>query len=155
MWIPLLTSLIVALGGLLIGWAVYRNVTSPEQDFLQIPVLKNKWYVDEIYNVLFVKPAIWFAETFVSQWMDKGVIDGILHTLWQGHGGHWLNAPQRTLTSLSSIRFFGDGTSRVIKWFGRSLRPTQSGRVQQYMVLSLIILLALVGLVYYFLMRVG
>ena len=52
-------------------------------------------------------------------------------------------------------RFFGDGTSRVVKWTGRSLRPIQSGRVQQYMVLSLIVLLALAGLIYYFLMRVG
>ena len=23
--------------------------------------------------------AYWFSETFVSKWMDKGVIDGILH----------------------------------------------------------------------------
>src|SRR5512141_2292631 len=44
--VPLLTSLVVALGGLLIGWLVYRNVASPEEDFLQIPVLKNKWYLD-------------------------------------------------------------------------------------------------------------
>src|SRR5512140_2248862 len=51
-WIPLATSLVVALGGLLIGWLVYRGVKTPEQDFLQIPVLKNKWYFDEIYSVV-------------------------------------------------------------------------------------------------------
>ncbi len=57
-WVPLITSLSVALGGLFFGWLVYRKVKSPQQDFLQIPVLKNKWYFDEIYNYLFVKPAI-------------------------------------------------------------------------------------------------
>src|SRR5690606_39522035 len=46
----LLTSLLVALGGLYAGWRVYRNVQSPAQDRLQIPVLKNKYYLDEIYD---------------------------------------------------------------------------------------------------------
>jgi NADH-quinone oxidoreductase subunit L len=46
-WIPLLTSLGVALGGLFFGWLAYRNVNSPEEDKLQIHWLKNKWYFDE------------------------------------------------------------------------------------------------------------
>ncbi|MBI4732095.1 MAG: NADH-quinone oxidoreductase subunit L [Chloroflexi bacterium] len=56
-WIPLATSLFVALGGLFFGWLVYRKVETPKQDFLQLPVLKNKWYFDEAYDFLFVKPA--------------------------------------------------------------------------------------------------
>jgi NADH-quinone oxidoreductase subunit L len=152
--IPLLTSLVVALGGLLIGWLVYRNVASPEQDFLQLPVLKNKWYFDEIYDVLFVKPSIWFAETFVSQWMDRGLIDGTLHMFGRVTAG--IGTTLRNVIDKPVINgFFGDGTGNVVKWSGRSLRPMQSGRVQQYMVLSLIVLLALAGLIYYFLMRVG
>ena len=68
-WLPLLTSLGVALGGLGLGYLMYRNVKSPEEDKLQIPVLKNKWYFDEAYDFLFVKPAYWFSETFVcSGW---------------------------------------------------------------------------------------
>jgi NADH-quinone oxidoreductase subunit L len=153
--VPLLTSLAVALGGLLVGWWVYRAVKSPEQDLLQIPVLKNKWYFDEIYDFVFIKPAIWFAETFVSQWMDKGLIDGILHSFGRAAAGigSWL----RNVIDKPVINgFFGDGTSEVVKWTGRSIRPVQSGRIQQYMVLSLIVILALAGLVYYFLMlRVG
>jgi NADH-quinone oxidoreductase subunit L len=153
-FVPLLTSLAVALGGLLIGWLTYRNVTSPEEDFLQIPVLKNKWYLDEIYGVLFIKPSIWFAETFVSQWMDKGAIDGTLHLF--GRATAAVGSTLRNVIDKPVInRFFGDGTGSVIKWSGRSLRPIQSGRIQQYMVLSLLILIALAGLVYYFLVRVG
>ncbi|HTP03155.1 MAG TPA: NADH-quinone oxidoreductase subunit L [Anaerolineales bacterium] len=153
-WIPLLTSLVVALGGLLIGWLVYRGVAAPEDDVLQVPVLKNKWYVDEIYNAVFVRPSIWFAEVFVSQWMDKGVIDGILHAFGKAAAavGTWL----RNVIDLPVINgFFGDGTSKVVKAAGSNLRPIQSGRIQQYMVVSLIVLIALAGLIYFFIMRVG
>jgi NADH-quinone oxidoreductase subunit L len=153
-WVPLGVSLLVALGGLFIGWMYYRNVTSPEEDALQIPVLKNKWYFDEIYSAVFIRPAIWLADVFVSQWMDKGVIDGILHSFGRAAAGigsglrNWIDKP--VINS-----FFGDGTSNVVKWSGRNLRPVQSGRVQQYMVISLLVLIALAGLIYYFLMRVG
>jgi NADH-quinone oxidoreductase subunit L len=148
--VPLLTSLGVALGGLLIGWLAYRNVESAEQDKLQIPFLKNKYYFDEIYNFLFVKPAIWFSETFVSLWMDKGLIDGILHSF--GRATDSIGSAVRNYIDLPVInRFFGDGTAGVTQWMGRSLRPIQSGRIQQYMLVSLVVLLAIAGLLYYFL----
>ncbi len=153
-WIPLGVSLLVALGGLFIGWLYYRNVHSAQEDALQIPVLKNKWYFDEIYNVVFIRPAIWFADVFVSEWMDKGVIDGILHFFGRAAAG--IGSSLRNWIDLPVINgFFGDGTSNVIKWSGRELRPVQSGRIQQYMVVSLLVLIALAGLIYYFLMRVG
>ena len=78
-WIPIGTSLVVAMGGLFVGWISYRKVKNPNQDLLQLPVLINKWYFDEIYNFLFIKPAKWISETFTSTFMDKKVIDGILH----------------------------------------------------------------------------
>ena len=65
-WIPVATSLVVALGGLLCGWLAYRKVTVPAEDRLQIPLLKNKYYFDEIYAFLFVRPAGWIAEKFTS-----------------------------------------------------------------------------------------
>jgi NADH-quinone oxidoreductase subunit L len=153
--VPLMTSLAVALGGLLIGWLYYRNVKASQEDALQIPVLKNKYYFDEIYSAVFIKPAIWFAEKFVYQFMDKGVIDGFLNSI--GAAVAAVGSALRNWFDLPVInRFFGDGTSKVVKWTGSEMRPVQSGRVQQYMVLSLIILIALAGLVYYFLMlRVG
>ena len=152
-WIPLLVSLTVALGGLLVGWLVYRNVRSAKEDALQIPVLKRKWYFDEMYDFAFVRPSAWIAETLIYQWMDKGLIDGILHLF--GKATAAIGSTLRNVIDKPVINgFFGDGTAHVVQGTGRNLRPIQTGRIQQYMLVSLIVLLALVGLAYYFLMRV-
>jgi len=147
--IPLLTSLTVALGGLFFGWLVYRHVRTPAEDRLQIPLLKNKYYFDEIYNFLFVRPSYWFAETVVYQWMDKGLIDGILHTF--GKVTALLGDTIRTYIDLKVINeTIGDGTAEVVKLSGHKLRPIQTGRIQQYMMVSLIVLI-LVGLLFFWL----
>lgn len=149
--VPLVTSLVVALGGLAAGYFTYRNVNSPAEDKLQVGVLKNKWYVDELYNVVFIKPAVWFSEVFVSKWMDKGVIDGILHFFGPATGG--VGSGIRNYFDLPVINaFFGDGSAEVTWWFGRNLRPIQTGRVQQYLVLSLVLLFLIGGLLYFLLM---
>ncbi len=149
-FVPLTTSLFVALGGLFFGWLVYRNVQNAAQDKLQIPVLKNKWYFDELYDVVFIKPAIWFSEVFVSLWMDKGAIDGFLHLF--GKAAISTGSTIRNYFDLPVINeFFGDGTAHFTKWVAKSLRPIQSGRIQQYMLISLVVILALAGLLFYLL----
>jgi len=150
-WVPLLTSLGVALGGLFFGWLVYRNVTSVEQDKLQIPFLKNKYYFDEAYDFLFIKPAFWFSEVFVSKWMDKGVIDGILHIFGPTTGG--IGSAIRNYFDVPVVnRFFGDGSADVTYWIGKNLRPIQTGRIQQYLILSMVVLFVVGGLVYFLLL---
>jgi len=149
---PLLTSLVVALGGLFAGWAMYRNVNSPEEDKLQFPVLKNKWYFDEAYDYLFVKPAYWFSETFVYKWMDKGVIDGILHTFGKVTG--WIGTGLRDYFDKPVVNeFIGDGFARVAQWFGARLQPIQTGRIQQYMLASLGVLILVGGLLFSLLVK--
>lgn len=149
--IPLLTSLLVALSGLYLGWLIYRNVQSPAQDRFQIPLLKNKYYFDEIYNSVFVRPAYWFAETFVYRWMDKGLIDGFLHIF--GPATQGFGSVIRNYFDLPVInRFFGDGSADVTYWFGEKLRLIQTGRVQQYLMLALVIFIAIGAVLYFFLL---
>jgi NADH-quinone oxidoreductase subunit L len=151
-WVPLIVSMLVALGGLFFGWLVYRSVSVPADDRLQIPLLKNKYYFDEAYDFLFVKPSYWFAETFVYKWMDKGVIDGILHTIARITA--FLGTTIRTyIDKLIINQLIGDGIARVTQWFGNLLRPVQSGRIQQYMLASLGILIVLGGLLFSMLVR--
>lgn len=148
-WTPLITSLAVALGGLGLGYLAYRNVKSVSDDKLQIGFLKNKYYFDEIYDAVFVKPAYWFAETFVYKWMDKGLIDGILHLFGPATDG--LGSFIRNKFDLPIInRFLGDGSADVTYWFGGKLRATQTGRVQQYLMLALVAFIAIGAVLYFF-----
>ncbi len=150
-WIPLLTSLVVALGGLALGWFVYKDIKSPAEDKFQIPLLKNKYYFDEAYQVIFIAPLVWFSEVFVSKWMDKGVIDSILHIFGPTTGG--IGTFIRNKFDVPWINeFFGDGSANATYWIGKNLRPIQTGRIQQYLILSIVVLFVVGGLVYFFLL---
>jgi NADH-quinone oxidoreductase subunit L len=70
---------VVMLTGLLIAWYAYiRNPRFPEAFVEQLrPVhsfVFNKWYFDELYNLIFVRPAFWLGRVF---WRggDVGIID--------------------------------------------------------------------------------
>jgi NADH-quinone oxidoreductase subunit L len=152
---PLLTSLVVALGGLFIGWLVYRKYKAGAPDPLEKalgPVhtlLKNKYYFDEIYNVVFVRPAYWIADTFTNQWMDRGIIDGILHGVSRvlySLGGIFRNYFDKPV-----VNGFGDFVGEGTKKLGKALRVIQTGRVQQYLMAAFV--LAFGTLMYYILMR--
>ena len=148
-WIPLATSLVVALGGLFFGWLTYRNVASPAEDRLQIPLLKNKYYFDEIYDLLFIRPAYWISETFTSLFMDRKVIDGFLHSL--ARFSLFLGHAFRNYFDKPVINeFLGDGTGKAVKSSGSGLRKIQAGRVQYYMVASIVVLV-IFAFLYYFL----
>src|SRR5829696_1909093 len=149
--VPLLTSLFVALGGLYLGWVTYRSVNSPAEDRLQIPLLKNKYYFDEFYDRVFVKPAYWFAENVVYRFLDQGVIDGILHIF--GPATDRLGSFIRNNFDLPVInRFFGDGSADVTYWFGGKLRAVQTGRIQQYLMLALVVFITIGAVLYFFLL---
>jgi NADH-quinone oxidoreductase subunit L len=141
----------VALGGLYLGWVTYRNVSSPAEDRFQIPLLKNKYYFDEIYDRVFVKPAYWFAENVVYKLMDQGVIDGILHVF--GPITDRLGSFIRNYIDLPVInRFFGDGSAEVTYRAGDRLRVVQTGRIQQYLMLALVVFIAIGAVLYFWLL---
>ena len=147
-YVPLITSLVVALGGLTLGYFMYRNAKSVSDDKLQFPLLKNKYYFDEAYDFLFVKPIYWFSENVVYKFMDQGVIDGILHIFGPSTGG--IGTFIRDKFDVPVInRLIGDGSADITYWFGGKLRAIQTGRVQQYLMLALIVFIA-IGAVLFF-----
>lgn len=152
-FLPLLTSLIVALGGLLLGWRVYHQYSADAPDPLEKTlgpihkVLKNKYYVDEIYDFLFVRPAYWIADTFTNQWIDRGLIDGILHGVSRvlfSVGGIFRNYIDKPV-----VNGFGDLVGEGAKKLGRVLRVVQTGHIQQYLLAAFV--LAFGTLMYYIL----
>lgn len=149
--IPVLTSLTVALGGLALGWWSYKGVKTLV-DPLEKPlgglytVLKNKYYVDEFYQVAFIRPAQWVADVFTYKILDKLIIDGILHGI--ARFGLWLGNLLRNSFDLPVVNGAGDSAARGTRGVGTLLHEKQSGRVQQYMVVA-ISLLVLASLVIY------
>ncbi len=143
--VPLLTSLGVALGGLLLGWWVYRQAPAEAPEPLikvlgpVYTLLKNKYYVDELYAFVFVRPARWLAEVAVSQWLDRGLIDGTLHTL--GRLGLWLGEALRTYFDAPVINGLGDLTGASVKRVGQSARSLQDGQVQEYLLIALAVII--------------
>ena len=93
-WVKL-TATFVMLLGLLGAWYAYIKRPDVPASFVEkLPQLHafvyNKWYFDELYHFLFVRPAFWFGRVFWKQ-LDVGVIDrfgpdGVANVVSQGSG---------------------------------------------------------------------
>jgi NADH-quinone oxidoreductase subunit L len=81
--LPLLVSLLPTLmmiGGFLVAWQFYiRRPDLPEelarQQYVLYQFLLNKWYFDEIYDFLFVRPTMWLGR-LLWKGGDGFIIDG-------------------------------------------------------------------------------
>ena len=144
---PLIISVVVALGGLIVGWMVYgrKPLTKGQQDPLvnALPFhgfLQNKWYWDELYQTLFIGPTVRFSEYVVYEVIDKGIIDGILHLV------------ARTVYRIGQMmRSFENAVfGRGVDWLkdqvlsvAREFRQLQTGKIQEYTLVSMLIASAL------------
>ena len=94
--VPLGASLLVALGGLFLGWLVYRGYAArgarPDESALAwpdpmarplgrlYPVLQNKYYFDELYHKVFIKGTQRLANAlfkFDSNIIHDTIVDGV------------------------------------------------------------------------------
>ena len=160
--VPLATSLVVALGGLLLGWLVYRKVrtpgvnlergevlATPEQfvDPLERPlgpvyrVLKNKYYFDELYGKVFVKGSQRLANwlyRFDDLWVIDPIVDGVgkvgrrLSEIGQWFDTHVVDAAV-------------NGIGAITGWFGSAVRVIQTGKAQNYLLVALVTVSVLLG----------
>ncbi len=139
----------------MLGWLVYRNHPADEPDPLSERLgilyvwMQNKYYFDELYDFLFVRPAYWLSATLTYKWVDLGIVDGILHTV--ARIASWLGSALRNGIDGPIVNGFGDLVGESVKRFGRNFRVVQTGRVQQYMLLALVNVVAL-GVLFYYLL---
>ncbi|HEX7976276.1 MAG TPA: NADH-quinone oxidoreductase subunit L, partial [Anaerolineales bacterium] len=151
-WAPFLTSVVVSLLGLSLAYAIYRGVPAGAIDPIQkaapvvYRVVKNKYYIDEFYSLVFVRPAIWFADVF-SRWLDQGVIDGILHGM--ARLASIIGSFLRNYIDKPIVNGSGDLVGESVKRLGQTFRPIQTGKVQQYMILALVSVAFFSTLIYY------
>ena len=145
---PLATSVVVSLGGLFAGWWVYgrKSLKAGEPDPLIRPLgplhtfLQNKWYWDELYQAVFIRPVVYFSEVIVYEWVDKGAIDGTLHLI------------ARTMYRIGAYMLWVEQTiiSGGMDWMKdqffaitREARELQTGKIQEYTLVSMLIASAL------------
>jgi NADH-quinone oxidoreductase subunit L len=153
--VPLLVSIGVSLGGLFLGWLVHRhqsNATDPLKKLgFVFTAFEHKFWVDEFYRLVLIRPATWLADVAVP-WIDRNILDGLLHAI--GRFGSWLGSTFRKVLDIPVANGVPDGAAAVTKWTGGRLRGIQTGRVQQYLVTSLM-LVVLAGLVVLLALNVG
>nr|WP_250893744.1 NADH-quinone oxidoreductase subunit L [Croceibacterium selenioxidans] len=119
-WVKL-TATVVMLIGLGLAWLAYgRQSSLPGKTAEQLgPVyrfLYNKWYFDELYNFLFVRPAFWLGRQFWKRG-DEGLID----------------------------RFGPDGAAWAVEKGAVGARLAQSGNLTTYALVMLLGLVAAIS----------
>ena len=137
--VPVLFSFGIAIGGIGLGWLMYwrRPLRAGEPDPLVAilgenlhAVLRNKYYLDEFFQWLFVRPARWVSGAVADRFLDRTVIDGVLHTLARVFT--WLGDLMKVVNSWL-IDGVGDGLPEGIALASGWIRRIQTGRVQQYL----------------------
>ena len=104
-WILVGIAVAIAAVGILGAWRLLNLGTlvparsaPPERGFAR--VLRNKWYVDEIYDALIVRPLVWLSREVLWKRIDQQVIDGALvngaarGTRALGWANRWLQTGQ-------------------------------------------------------------
>jgi NADH-quinone oxidoreductase subunit L len=153
---PLLASFVVALGGLLAGWLVYRNYgkdgahahdplarPDPMQRPLGpvYPVLQNKYYFDELYNRIFVQPTKRLAD-WLYRFDDILVIDPIV----DGVGRLWARVAEASRWfDTHVVDAAVNGVGVIVDQAGQAVRSLQTGRVQNYLLVALVTVSVLLG----------
>jgi len=82
--ILLFINIFVALMGIAFAFSHYKQgTTDPYLGLLDKPI-KNKFYMDEFYHFVFVKPLSWLS-VFLVKVIDEKIIDTFIHTLSSGY----------------------------------------------------------------------
>jgi NADH-quinone oxidoreductase subunit L len=78
LWVKLSPAAVMLIGAFIAWYAYIRNTAFPKAFVGQFGVLYtflyNKWFFDEIYDLLFVRPSLWLGRIFWKKG-DEGTID--------------------------------------------------------------------------------
>jgi NADH-quinone oxidoreductase subunit L len=145
-----LVSVVLAIGGWVMAWAIYgRKPLTEAVDPLEKPlgavyrVLKNKYYVDEFYQWLIIRPVIRLASACYA-FDDKFVIDPIVDSV--GRFGRWLAEWLKKAVDNPIVDGAVNGIGWVTAQAGEFMRATQTGQVQNYLLVAAVTVLLLLAL---------
>ena len=148
----MLTSSLVVFLGLGLGWRLYGNKSpKPEEpDALEKSVpwlwgpLRDRLYVDEFYGVTVIAFYKWWAR--VADWLDRRVWGGIVALV------AWIFALWAQLNRLLDVNWVDGGfdkTCEEISEGGGLLASIESGRVQNYLRILAVGVVALVVILFW------
>jgi NADH-quinone oxidoreductase subunit L len=107
----MVVSVALALIAIVVAWTRFSKKPDLAEPAGVGKVLADKWYVDELYNTIIVKPLNWFAK-FLTNFFEKTLIDGLVN-----------------------------GVGKAITYSSRQVRLLQSGQVGSYVLLMVISIL--------------
>jgi len=108
-------STVLVLATIFVAWSRFKTYRE-EKESPMGNLLANKWYVDEIYQTIIVKPLKAFS-AFLENVIEKSGVDGLVN-----------------------------GVGRMVQYGGRQLRWMQSGQVGSYVLLMVIGMMLLIAL---------
>jgi NADH-quinone oxidoreductase subunit L len=120
-----LGAVTIALIGFLIAMSFYRKATGKPESLAKsmsgvYTTLLHKYYVDELYAAVIVKPLLWVSRNFLWQTIDVSAIDGTVNGIAAGAVG-----------------------------LGDEIRHTQSGNTRSYAVWVVIGALVIISIVFW------
>lgn len=148
-WTVAIISTIVAVSGFLGGIALYRRQEAGQKDPLAtalgpiFTLLKNKYYVDELYQAIIIQPVITLATLsakFDYDWVINPLVN-LVGTIGRLLGDVSAKFDERVIDELGV-----EGTGRLFRWMGKELRTTQTGQAQNYLLVIVLVSLSLVGM---------
>jgi len=104
-WILMGTATVLILIVILYAITTFKKYTTTEPNTGIAKVLENKWYIDELYDTIIVKPLFW-AANFLKSTIEKYVIDGAVN-----------------------------GVGKLVGYGSRQFRLIQSGQVGSYILM--------------------
>jgi len=87
-WTVALISLGIALLGLILAWLLYGRVSMGRRGFTDplseklgglFKAMNRKWWVDEFYHAVVVRPYNYISSVLLGSWIDQDVIDGAVN----------------------------------------------------------------------------
>jgi len=139
--ISMVLSLAIGGIGILLAFSIFqwKKISLDPLPKWMVPIHRfsyNKWYFDELYDVIAVQPTLLLAR-FLA-WFDRTIVDGVVNGV-------------ATITRAFSMVIgwidtnIVDGlvnfSAKLADWFGYLFRKTQTGSVQTYIVYAIVSLI--------------
>ncbi len=144
----MLLSVVVALSGIGFAWLMYYRSSVRPETFSEAlggapyRVVLNKYYVDELYDLLFVRLTLLLCR--LAAWFDLHVIDGLVNlSAAIVRGSAWISG----LFDLYVVDGLVNLVATVTQFVGRRVRNLQTGAITAY--LYVVILGVLGGVLLY------